>query len=109
MPWLGTVARRIVIDDQRKRDARPGEVVAQEALEHHASPDDPVEAVLQTMLLTEAMRSLSPTHREVLVETLLWDRTTTQAAGVLGVPVGTVKSRVYYAVRALRLALREMS
>jgi len=53
------------------------------------------------------MQALSPAHREVLNETILGDRTVNQAAEVLGIPVGTVKSRVYYALRALRLVLDE--
>jgi RNA polymerase sigma-70 factor, ECF subfamily len=43
----------------------------------------------------------------VLNETILRDRTVNEAAEVLGVPVGTVKSRVYYALKALRVALTE--
>ena len=46
-------------------------------------------------------------HRQVLNETILRDRTVNQAAEVLGVPVGTVKSRVYYALRALQVVLAE--
>jgi RNA polymerase sigma-70 factor (ECF subfamily) len=98
MPWLGTVARRIVID------ARPAEVA-------HELPevpvDDQTERLLRTVTVTEALQALTPAHREVLVETFLKDRTVNQAADNLGVPVGTVKSRVYYALRALRLALEE--
>jgi RNA polymerase sigma-70 factor (ECF subfamily) len=59
------------------------------------------------MVVADAMRALSPLHREVLNETILRDRTVNQAAEVLGVPVGTVKSRVYYALRALHVALAE--
>jgi RNA polymerase sigma-70 factor (ECF subfamily) len=40
-----------------------------------------------------------------LAETYLRDRTIEEAAKVLGVPQGTVKSRVYYALKALRNAL----
>jgi len=35
-------------------------------------------------------------------------RSVGEIAEVLGIPAGTVKSRTYYAVRALRLALEEM-
>jgi RNA polymerase sigma-70 factor (ECF subfamily) len=53
------------------------------------------------------MSALSPEHRAVLVETYYRGRSVNQAARVLGVPAGTVKSRTYYALRALRLALQE--
>jgi RNA polymerase sigma-70 factor (ECF subfamily) len=53
------------------------------------------------------MRDLSSAHREILNETILSDRTVSQAAEVLGLPVGTVKSRVYYALRALHVVLAE--
>jgi len=59
------------------------------------------------VLVTEALQALSPSHREVLNETILRDRTVNQAAEVLGIPVGTVKSRVYYALKALRVVMAE--
>jgi RNA polymerase sigma-70 factor, ECF subfamily len=57
--------------------------------------------------VTEALTAISAAHREVLNETILRGRTVNQAADALGIPVGTVKSRVYYALRALRLVLAE--
>lgn len=105
MPWLATVARRIVIDEQRRKDARPLET-GEEGLER-ASVADLSDDVLRSVIVTEALRALSPSHRQVLNETILRDRTVNEAAGVLGIPVGTVKSRVYYALRALRLVLAE--
>jgi RNA polymerase sigma-70 factor (ECF subfamily) len=41
------------------------------------------------------------------VHTYYAGRTVTEAAVVLGIPPGTVKSRVFYALRAMRLALEE--
>lgn len=105
MPWLATVARRIVIDDRRARSARPQEVNP-EPLEH-VPGDDQWEPLLRSMVVADALQSLSEAHREVLVETVLRDRTVNEAAKALGIPVGTVKSRVYYAIRALKLALEE--
>jgi RNA polymerase sigma-70 factor, ECF subfamily len=63
--------------------------------------------LLQQGIVADALRALSPAHREVLSETILRDRTVNEAAEILGIPVGTVKSRVYYALRALRLVLAE--
>jgi RNA polymerase sigma-70 factor (ECF subfamily) len=105
MPWLATVARRIVIDDKRRRSVRPTEM-GDEMLES-APVSDSTEDLLRKVVVTEALQQLSPAHREVLSETILRDRTVNEAAEVLGIPVGTVKSRVYYALRALRVVLAE--
>ena len=105
MPWLATVARRIVIDDKRRRSVRPTET-GDEMLEN-APVADSTEDLLRKVVVTEALQVLSAAHREVLSETILRDRTVNQAAEVLGIPVGTVKSRVYYALRALRVVLAE--
>jgi RNA polymerase sigma-70 factor (ECF subfamily) len=59
------------------------------------------------LVLTDALRGLSAAHREVVFETYFRGRTVQEAAESLGLPVGTVKSRVYYALRALRIALEE--
>jgi RNA polymerase sigma-70 factor (ECF subfamily) len=107
MPWLATVARRIVIDEQRRKRARPSEIGGAEVLEIAPAAADETEHLLRKVLVIEALQALSAAHREVLNETILRDRTVNQAAEVLGVPVGTVKSRVYYALKALRVVLAE--
>jgi RNA polymerase sigma-70 factor (ECF subfamily) len=56
----------------------------------------------------EALRKLRPDHRDVLIETYYRARPYAEVAADLGIPVGTVKSRVFYALRALRLALDEL-
>jgi RNA polymerase sigma-70 factor (ECF subfamily) len=68
---------------------------------------DTVETALDRIVVTDALQSLSPEHRAVIVETYYRGRTVAEAARVLGVPPGTVKSRCYYALRALKLALAE--
>jgi RNA polymerase sigma-70 factor, ECF subfamily len=101
--WLLTVARNIIIDRSRARASRPTEVA-----ESPANP--PVEAdhsenVVNAMVVLDALDSLSSEHRDVLVELYYRGRTVVQAAEVLGVPPGTVKSRSYYALRAMRGAI----
>lgn len=105
MPWLATVSRRIVIDNRRQREVRPPEV-GDGPLENLPMADE-LDGLLRKVVVTEALESLSPAHRQALTETVLRDRTVNQAAEHLGIPVGTVKSRVYYALRALRVALEE--
>ena len=107
MPWLATVARRIVIDEKRRKSARPPEIGGAEVVDRAPAAADETESLLRKVLVSEALQALSAAHREVLNETILRDRTVNQAAEVLGIPVGTVKSRVYYALKALRVVLAE--
>lgn len=105
-PWLLTVARNVVRDQVRARSARPHEVGGQ-VLEGLDSGVDDLDDVLQSWVVGDCLAALSPDHRAVLVETFYQGRSVRQAAAVLGVPEGTVKSRTYYALRALRVALEE--
>ncbi len=105
-PWLVTVARRIAIDDHRSASARPSETYDRE-LESFPSQADDTDRVLQSMTVSDALRELSQSHREILIETYFRGRTVPEAAEVLNLPLGTAKSRVYYALRALRTALQQ--
>jgi RNA polymerase sigma-70 factor, ECF subfamily len=105
-PWLVTVARRIAIDDHRSASARPAETYDRE-LESFPSQADDTDRVLQSMTVSDALRELSQSHREILIETYFRGRTVPEAAEVLNLPLGTAKSRVYYALRALRTALQQ--
>ncbi|MGC4896518.1 sigma-70 family RNA polymerase sigma factor [Micromonospora sp. DT31] len=104
-PWLVTVARRIAIDEHRSEQARPPETYDRD-LTAFAEADS-TDRVLRTMTVADALRTLSQSHREILVATYFRGRTVPEAAEELGLPLGTAKSRVYYALRALRTALQE--
>lgn len=104
-PWLVTVARRLVIDGHRSRQARPPET-SPAALEQLPASDE-LERSLRLMTISDALQDLSEAHREALVETYFRGRTVNEAATELGLPPGTVRSRVFYALRALRNALEE--
>jgi RNA polymerase sigma-70 factor, ECF subfamily len=103
--WLFTVARNVAVDAHRARRARPTEVGA-EALAAVPAGDE-IEAALDSWLVADAMAGLSADHRAVLVETYYRGRSVAEASSVLGIPAGTVKSRTFYALRALKLALEE--
>lgn len=104
-PWLFTVARNIAVDAFRARRARPPEA-GPDGLEVVAVDDD-VDRALEAWQVTDALASLSTDHRQVLIETYYRGRSVAEAAAVLEVPAGTVKSRTYYALRALKLVLEE--
>jgi len=104
-PWLFTVAQHLAIDAHRARLARPPET-GDAALDTMPGLDR-IEGALDRIVVTDALQALSQEHRAVIVETYYRGRTVAEAAVVLGVPPGTVKSRCYYALRALKLALAE--
>lgn len=103
--WLFTVAKRIVLDGYRRRSARPKEVG--DAMLAILPGTDEFDDLLSGLAVSDALAALSEPHRAVLRELYFRGVTAEQAAERLGVPVGTVKSRSYYALRALRLALQE--
>ncbi|HMC49484.1 MAG TPA: sigma-70 family RNA polymerase sigma factor [Solirubrobacterales bacterium] len=101
--WLFAILRNVVIDLGRARAVRP--TVSDEGIEASVEPFD--EALLSWQI-EEAMRRIGEQHRRVLVETYYRGRPYAEVADELGVPEGTVKSRVYYGLRALRVVLEEM-
>ncbi len=70
--------------------------------------DIAIDHLLLAWQVEESMRNISVEHRHVLVEVHCNGRPYEEVAVELGVPVGTVKSRVYYALKAMRLALEEL-
>jgi len=103
--WLLTVARNLVTDRARARAARPLEVAETPT----AGPveRDHADAVVASVTVQEALGALSPDHRGVLDQIYFKGRSLGEAATALGIPAGTVKSRSYYALRALRESLGE--
>lgn len=104
-PWLFTTARRVAIDMYRARRARPLESSRDELDDVLVA--DGIDAALDAVVIADALAALSPAHREVLFESYYRGRNTAEVASRLGLPAGTVRSRLHYALRALRLALDE--
>ena len=103
--WLFTVARHVVIDDWRSARSRH-ELTMDEPPE--VADADSTDQLLQSWLVADALKQLSAEHRAVLLECYYRGRSVAEAARVLDIPEGTVKSRTHYALRSLRLALQEM-
>jgi RNA polymerase sigma-70 factor, ECF subfamily len=104
-PWLFRVARNLLIDASRAAQARPVTVPEQPAAE--AGTDSGLEEVLDRQLVSAAMAHLSPAHQNVLVETFYRGGTMATVARELGIPHGTARSRLHYALDALRQQLQE--
>ena len=102
--WLYTVARNLVVDDARSARARHESVT--ESLPERAEADA-TDALFDAMLLTDALLALSQDHRDVVVRAYYRRLPINDIAAELDIPPGTVKSRLHYGLRALRLALQE--
>ena len=102
--WMMTVARNLVIDDARSARRRHEHVVAE--LPELTGQDD-TDALFEALLIEEALAVLSPEHRAVIVHSYYGGRSIAQTAAELDIPEGTVKSRLHYGLRAMRLALQE--
>ncbi|HYH77277.1 MAG TPA: sigma-70 family RNA polymerase sigma factor [Arthrobacter sp.] len=105
--YLFRTARNIMIDNYRKAQRRPAEALAHE-LTDPADAVERVDELLNRVLVEEALLRLSSEHRDVLVALHYRRFTVNEASVQLNIPSGTVKSRAFYAIRALRTILDEM-
>lgn len=102
--WLFTVARNLVIDDRRSarftRELQTDDVPERPSL-------DAIGPAVDKWVLADALKSLSAEHRSVIVRAYYLGQTVADIAQQEQIPPGTVKSRMHYALRALRIALQE--
>jgi RNA polymerase sigma-70 factor (ECF subfamily) len=103
--WLFTVARNIVIDE--KRSAHSQHEFGTDTLPERGSRDDGADTVLDAWLVSDALAELSDEHRAVIVHAYYGGRSIAEISRELDIPEGTVKSRLHYGLRAMRLALQE--
>jgi RNA polymerase sigma-70 factor (ECF subfamily) len=103
-PWLFTIARRAVTDHLRRSYAGPR---IAEVETDDVTADDGFGDVLTALEVEAGLSGLPPLEREVLILFHLEDLPLAGCAEVLGVPPGTVKSRLHRARRLLRDVLVE--
>jgi RNA polymerase sigma-70 factor (ECF subfamily) len=106
--WLFAILRNTVIDLARADAVRPLRAAPEGAVVDRPVEVADLDRALVAWQVEEALHRLSEPHRQVLVEVHLRGRSVADTAAALGIPAGTVKSRVYYALRALRLVLEEL-
>ena len=104
-PWLFRVARNLLIDADRAARSRP--VIVQALPNEDAGTDSALDQVLDRELVSAALQHLSPAHRKVLVEAFYNGGSLVTVAQDLGIPPGTARSRLHYALQALRQQLHE--
>ena len=106
--WLFTVARNMIIDERRSSRFRNEVATLDTAGTAERAAPDEVNTALDRLLIGDAMAELSAEHRAVIRRSYYLGQSTSRIAKDLGIAEGTVKSRLHYAVRALRLTLQEM-
>ncbi|PWJ56469.1 RNA polymerase sigma-70 factor, ECF subfamily [Quadrisphaera granulorum] len=102
--WLFAIARNVVVDAARARTRR-APVVADGSTPEQADPRDAPAAVVERMRLAQALAALSPEHRQVVVQVHLNGRDYADVSQETGVAVATLRTRMFYALKALRTEL----
>ncbi|ONI67497.1 hypothetical protein BWI15_30720 [Kribbella sp. ALI-6-A] len=103
--WLFRVARNLVVD-QHRRDGRTIAVgLGPSDYADAVTEPDPADRITDRRVLVDALRTLPTAQIEVLARVHLLGHPGEVVADVLGVPVGTVKSRTHKGVRSARAAL----
>jgi RNA polymerase sigma-70 factor, ECF subfamily len=125
--WMYSIARNVSIDLLRSRSIRPqlphvmvdltdrspnrqssGWESGGPQARGQQSQRDAYDDVLDGWMLEEGLRRLRDDQRYAIVETYVKGRSYSEVAQELGVPDGTIRTRVFYGLKALRLALEEM-
>ena len=102
--WLFTAARNLIIDRWRSAASRHEQRIEEPPEE---SVGDATSVVLDRWLIAEALSSLSLEHRSVISAAYYEGRSVSDISARFRIPEGTVKSRLHYGLRTLRLALQE--
>lgn len=103
-PWLYRIVRNTVADARRRERVRRRAAAEVLAVGREAGEEDPhreLERQEARRVVWEALDELEPAAREILVLREYQDLPYREIAGVLGIPVGTVMSRLHAARVAL--------
>ncbi len=103
--WLLSIERNVLTDIGRMRAVRPAETSwedYEERVDPRLARPDFTDMLADGLLVTELLQRLPDPQRDAVVQVILCDRAYRDVAEDLGVPVGTVKTRVHYALRSLR-------
>ena len=112
--WLATILRNVFLDEARKQSRRPAQESFEDTSEYYLynhlteSGSEPQEAVLNKLsggAIVDALGDVPPAFREVVVLVDIGDFSYQDAADILGVPIGTVMSRLHRGRRALKQSL----
>jgi len=100
--WLFAIGRNVIATSASARTEAATPTAGE------SSGSESIERQLLAWQVEEALRRIGEGHRQALLEVKLRGRSYEEVATELRIPIGTLKSRVYYGLRALRNILQEM-
>ncbi|MFJ2095339.1 sigma-70 family RNA polymerase sigma factor [Streptomyces sp. NPDC087901] len=101
-PWLITVTKNILIDLHRRRQCRPQEVAYDPSWPSHVSISTDFSGhIVSALTVQQILPKLTPQQSDVVRRVYLMEHSLEEVATTLGIPQGTVKSRLFYALRAM--------
>jgi RNA polymerase sigma factor (sigma-70 family) len=100
-PWIGTLTRRLCVDRLR---AATREYPAEEALDPSQAEDEIAE-LDEALTVQEALRTLDKNCADILDRFFARDESYRVIGEALGIPPGTIASRISRCLRKLRLEL----
>jgi RNA polymerase sigma-70 factor (ECF subfamily) len=106
--WLYQIARHAIIDARRRASVRPGPALHAPADSDGGEASPTIEQAMLGWQVVSALERLTPEHRQVIRLAHFQGLTMREIAERCELPIGTVKSRTWYALRSLRLVLEEM-
>jgi len=104
--WLFAIARNVVVDALRARGRRPTPV-PDEVVSAASPPVTEQAAVVDRLVLLEGLARMTPEHRQVIATVQLDGMTYQQLSDRTGVPVSTLRTRMFYGLKALRETVGE--
>ncbi len=105
--WLYQIARHAIIDTRRRASVRPS-LPLHEPAHRDVAGGPTIEQAMLGWQVAAALERLTPEHRQMIRMAQFRGMSMREIAEETGLPVGTVKSRTWYALRSLRLVLEEM-
>ena len=106
-PWLFTVARNVATDLWRTQSRH--EDLIESRPQDRPTAVNGIDQAMTAMEVRAALAQLTPEHRQVIIEIYYLGRSVAEAAQLLNIPEGTVKSRTYYCLRQLKQMLSAAS
>lgn len=101
--WLFAILRNVIVDASRRRNVRPVVVVQTDG-----AIEDQIDGLLRSWVIEESLNRLTIEHCQAIVQVYYQGRSAADVALEFGVPESTVRTRLFYGLKALRLALDEL-